>query len=510
MRFLPALAPAIILLAALSLAGTADSPLSLATSPPSAQRFSIDMNPSQAPANTATSLGTREACAAIIENNVLDADEDFTDTVELDVTVTGIPASNAMIGYLYTLLYPSWSVRITYSQPMILNPVGIEPVVDPPDADGSFDVSIADPGLSGVSGSGVLNRIRIETFPGSLAGVFPLALSNAAHVDTTGIAHAPDALDSAIIEVSGGCGGLGDIEMVSMSLTSANNPIPIGANNAITVDENVRNNSIYPGNTDARTTFDVPGGCTVNGQAGTVVVTSALGIVPDGGTVSHQEVANLRCTNAGSFQMPVTACGVLNDPNSVDITHSNDCKAQTLSFDVFVPPGTDSDSDRVYDLDEFNCGVSAFGISVFPERLNGLDDDGDTAIDEALPPGSESWDCDGDGYVGLAEAYVFGSEQDQDRCGLGNWPPEFVSGGVPNSTDRVDIGDLISFLAPTRHLNTNVGDNPGNVRWDIVPGKGVFTTDINVTDLISLVTVKPPLFSGVRAFNGLPCSLFGD
>lgn len=516
MRF-PALAICLTAISTIVVLAYADAPgPSLATSPPSAQRFSLDMDPANFPANTATTLGTTEPCAAMNENNILDADEDFVDTVEFDVTVTGIPVGYEMLGYAYTLSYPAPQTKIVYRNDewllwSIPGWVRIPPDPFILDTDGTLDVSGAegDPERA-ESGSGVLDRLRIETNPGATAGVFPLTLSNAAHIDTAFIGRAPDALDNAYINLnSGGCPIFVDIEMVSMSLTSAN-PIPIATNNTVTVDESIRNNSPYPANTDAGTALNVPAGCTVNGLTGTVVVNSGLGILSGGSSVNHQEAVNLRCNSYGSFQMPVTACGVLNDPNSLDLQTANNCKTQNLPFDVFVPPGTDSDSDRVYDLDEFNCGVSTFGILIFPERLNGLDDDGDTEIDEALPPGSETWDCDGDGYVGTTEAHVFGAGQDQDRCGLGSWPPDFVSGGVPDSTDRVNIGDFITFLLPVRHLNTNVGDNPGNVRWDIVPGSFPFPYDINVTDLTNLIVVKPPLFSGVRAFNGLPCSLFGS
>jgi hypothetical protein len=74
----------------LALSADADRPVS-ATSPPSAQRFSVDMDPTAVPGNTAMSLGTQETCAGINENGIMDADEDMVDTVEFDVTVTGNP-----------------------------------------------------------------------------------------------------------------------------------------------------------------------------------------------------------------------------------------------------------------------------------------------------------------------------------------------------------------------------------------------------------------------------------
>ncbi|MFQ5473713.1 MAG: hypothetical protein ACE5FA_12630, partial [Dehalococcoidia bacterium] len=85
------------------------------------------------------------------------------------------------------------------------------------------------------------------------------------------------------------------------------------------------------------------------------------------------------------------------------------------------------------------------------------------------------------------------------------WPADFRSGGVPDSTNRITILDITSFIAPVRYFETDVGTNPGDVRWDLVPGKGVLLTDINITDMVSLIILSPPMLGGVRAFGGPPC-----
>ena len=58
----------------------------------------------------------------------------------------------------------------------------------------------------------------------------------------------------------------------------------------------------------------------------------------------------------------------------------------------------------VPDSVESACGSDPANAEFVPERVDGafagLDDDGDLQIDEALPPGSEAYDCDGDGYMG--------------------------------------------------------------------------------------------------------------
>ena len=134
----------------------------------------------------------------------------------------------------------------------------------------------------------------------------------------------------------------------------------------------------------------------------------------------------------------------------------------------------------------------------------GVDDDDDGTLDEALPPGAAAYDCDGDGYVGTADTHVFGGGPgDQDACGVNGWPADLIGGAF--SGNRVNTQDLATYLGPVRHLNTEVGANPGNVRWDVLPGSGVLPFDINVQDLATIVAVAPPMLGGIKAFNGPSC-----
>jgi hypothetical protein len=126
------------------------------------------------------------------------------------------------------------------------------------------------------------------------------------------------------------------------------------------------------------------------------------------------------------------------------------------------------------------------------------DTDADGFGDECDP------DDDGDGYADGSEAHVGTAELV--ACGASAWPADLTAGGVPNSTNRVTILDLSSFLAPVRYFGTDTDTHPGDERWDIVPGAGAFSADINIADLSSVVTVAPPMLGGVRAFNGPACS----
>ncbi len=118
-------------------------------------------------------------------------------------------------------------------------------------------------------------------------------------------------------------------------------------------------------------------------------------------------------------------------------------------------------------------------------------------------------DDDNDGYSDIDEATI--GTNPLDPCGTDGWPADLVSGSVPTSTNKVNIQDITSFLAPFRRLNSNLNDFPNNRRWDLVPGKGVSTFDINIMDLTALIagtTGYPPMFNGtVKAFNGPECPI---
>jgi hypothetical protein len=173
----------------------------------------------------------------------------------------------------------------------------------------------------------------------------------------------------------------------------------------------------------------------------------------------------------------------------------------------------DDDNDGVSDGSESGCGSDPLLPSARPERTDGqfasFDDDGDTMVDEGLPAGSGKFDCDGDGYNGSTESAIFGGARDQDPCGGESWPSDFVPNQIPNSTDKVTINDVTSFIAPIRRLDKSPGDTGFSVRWDLVPGAGVFGNQVAINDLTALLAGQsgfPPMFGGTRAFNGPTCA----
>jgi hypothetical protein len=130
-------------------------------------------------------------------------------------------------------------------------------------------------------------------------------------------------------------------------------------------------------------------------------------------------------------------------------------------------------------------------------------------------PGDDTVTNDGCPIVGTSPPPgPFGEGQfkittsDQDPCGTSGWPSDFASGGIPNSTNRINLGDLTSFLAPTRKLDTRPGDAAFNQRWDLRPGRAFGVTWINIEDLTALFaggSAKPPMLAGSSAFNGPVC-----
>ena len=135
-----------------------------------------------------------------------------------------------------------------------------------------------------------------------------------------------------------------------------------------------------------------------------------------------------------------------------------------------------------------------------------------------LPAGAATIDCDRDGSAGTIESHVYSPSVrgDQDPCGTNNspptsppspigWPLDLAGGGIPNSTNFVNVLDITSFVAPVRYFNTDVGTHTGDVRWDLTPGGGIFSLDINIQDLTNLIVAKPPILNGSRALSGPAC-----
>ncbi len=109
-------------------------------------------------------------------------------------------------------------------------------------------------------------------------------------------------------------------------------------------------------------------------------------------------------------------------------------------------------------------------------------------------------DTDGDGWKDGDEVLI-GTNSDK-PCGVDGWPANLFDTGP--SANKLDVQDIVSFIAPVRRLNTSPGNPNFSARWDLVPGKGIFPEWINVQDMTALIagaTGSPPMFNGQRAFN---------
>jgi len=176
-----------------------------------------------------------------------------------------------------------------------------------------------------------------------------------------------------------------------------------------------------------------------------------------------------------------------------------------------TPTEGDTDGDGVSDTDEPSCGGDPFDANKRPERLDLTgDNDGDTQIDEGLPPGSDGFDCDGDGWTGAEEMVIYSAgstENDQDACGNNGWPADLD----PNNA--MGIGDFNSFTSPSgpddghgtfAYFGHPVPDagRTSEERWNLGSGANIGIGDLNALNpQVAVSTARPPMLAGTPAFG---------
>jgi hypothetical protein len=172
-----------------------------------------------------------------------------------------------------------------------------------------------------------------------------------------------------------------------------------------------------------------------------------------------------------------------------------------------------NDDDMLVDVTETACGSNPLNAGSLPERTDtAANDDGDTQVNEALPPGAAAYDCDGDGFVGAAEAKI--TTSDQDSCGGNGWPLDLTG------DNKLNIADFNSFLRPGApndgHFDNSIGPglswayfghtvpDAGRVneeRWDLVPDGFINIADMNALNPgVNAPTSRPPMFGGQPVF----------
>ncbi len=207
---------------------------------------SIDMDPTGNQANGP--LGSVQTCARIQEDGIQNYDEDSVDTVNLDITVEGVPPyvdnappgvdandTGAMIGFSFGLSYPSSSVAVTAKQTtnQMINANPNSNAFDvgdsTPDTDGTFTPAVADiaptPG-SAESGDGVLARLSISSTPTPIPGVYALALVNPLINDVSNNLMTPGQLNGASIAVNTLCPGTTETPPPTFTPTPTPTPTP--------------------------------------------------------------------------------------------------------------------------------------------------------------------------------------------------------------------------------------------------------------------------------------------
>jgi hypothetical protein len=156
-------------------------------------------------------------------------------------------------------------------------------------------------------------------------------------------------------------------------------------------------------------------------------------------------------------------------------------------------PGVANDTQVNPDGDAFGSACDACPATANPASCADDDNDGFTDADEAA--------------IGTNPGYP---------CGTGGWPANINdSPGPPSSFNRLDVQDILSFVAPVRRLDSSppsdfgwvTPDNLGRTgpRWDLVPGPFVPGGKyINIQDILAMLggsTGNPPMFGGSPAFN---------
>ncbi len=169
------------------------------------EAMSIDMDTT---GNSATSLGPRDECVVASPGS----------TITLDVTAASVPVAYPMLAFTFTLNFPAGVITVESANPnfLLASTPGssLFDVSDSvPDGDGVWHgaaVDVSDHAtVPAESGTGVLERITISVVSGAPAGLYPLALTEAAHIDpATAGTHVPASINNAFLAVNSTCENL--------------------------------------------------------------------------------------------------------------------------------------------------------------------------------------------------------------------------------------------------------------------------------------------------------------
>ena len=299
--------------------------------------------------------------------------------------------------------------------------------------------------------------------------------------------------------------GEADTEVLGVSVNAPSAAVT-NAPFTVEVDSSVRNNGSYgPASSDVTVGLAVPAGCSSSPPGSQdyndLLLATSTAVTLPAMTWAVTCTETLTTVFSAAAAIAVDTLDV-SDPQPANNMLSADGTYQTH----IVLPGLDDDNDGVTDADESACGGETPSL-LRPERVDiAGDDDGDTQIDEPLPPGSGAFDCDGDGWSGDHEALILGAGTagDQDPCGSNGWPADLVG-----TNNTLNIGDFNSFVNPLRPDGSfNKFDHPipdpddlTIARWDLLPDSVISVGDINALNpAVVASTARPPMFGGLPAF----------
>ena len=200
--------------------------------------------------------------------------------------------------------------------------------------------------------------------------------------------------------------------------------------------------------------------------------------------------------NPGQGNMDGDSLGDACDPDADNDGFTNDAETGT-------PVCSGAVNDDNGDDGLVNDGCPAVGAAE-GACAGSVDDDADTFVNDGCPMSGS-----------FSEAQFKIGTNALGPCGAGvdagpspSWPLDIISSGA--STDKINLSDLASFVAPVRRLDTSPGNPNFNSRWDLIPGRGASATNmIALNDLAANVagpTATPPMLGGAKAFGGPVCT----
>lgn len=198
---------------------------------PNADSIAVDLDTT---GNTETTLGTRDECREV----------NAGDTLDIDVTVAGVPAGDtAMIGFTYALGYDAGVISITgyndhNNSGFLSTAVGYSPFADIDAVPvGFLAVNMLDISADGASGSGYLHRLSIQVAAEADPGGYAIPLSsNSNYLDKISETHFPDAIFGARLAVGVTCASLPTrIANVLGDVDCSDSAKPVSATDALKV-----------------------------------------------------------------------------------------------------------------------------------------------------------------------------------------------------------------------------------------------------------------------------------